>query len=402
MADQEILAGIGEIAEDDGTLGLTVYGNIGGNMQTVLSYTSTGQAQETLAWLTGGFTGTEGPQGPEPTGIEIAQLWNNGGTLGLNIYGDVDGTLQPVFTSGDMNQGSGALAWLTGNFTGTGNDFTEIAQLWDNDGTLGLVVYGSPGGNPQAVFAQPYLGQGSGALAFLAGNFTGSATTEIAQLWDDNGNLGLIVYGYAGNGTLEALVAYPDMGQGSNALAFLVGNFTGSGATEIAQLWDNNGTLGLIVYGIAGGTLQTLVSQPDMGQGSGALTFLPGYFTGSGTTTQIAQPWDNNGTLEMIVYGYAGNGSMETVYAAPMNQPSSALAFLTGNFIGSGTTQIAQARNNNGALQLLVYGDIGNGGLSTLFSNDVSQVPFAQAWLTGDFSGNGNTQILQPWMTVFG
>ena len=129
---------------------------------------------------------------------------------------------------------------------------------------------------------------------------------------------------------------------------------------------------------------------------------MAGYFTGSGTTTQIAQPWDNNGTLEMIVYGNVGNGNLGTVYAAPMNQGSSALAFLTGNFIGSGYTQIGQARNNNGALQLLVYGDIGNGGLSTVFSNDISQVPFALAWVTGDFTGTGNTQILQPWITAFG
>ena len=401
MKDQEMLAGSGEIAEDNGTLGLTVYGNVGADMQTVLSYTGTGQVQSSVAWLTGGFTGTEGPQGPEPAGIEIAQLWVDNGALGLNIYGDVGGTLQPVFTSGDMGQGSGALAWLTGNFTGTGNDFTEIAQLWDDNGALGLIIYGSPGGNPQAVFAQPDMGQSSGAVAFLAGNFTGSATTEIAQLWNNNGALGLIVYGMSG-GTLQTLVTYPDMGQGSSALAFLVGDFTGSGATEIAQLWDNNGVLGLIVYSVANGILATPVAQPDMGQGSGALAFLTGYFTGAGTTTQIAQPWDNNGTLEMIVYGNVGDGNLGTVYAAPMNQPSSALAFLTGNFIGSGYTQIAQARNNNGALQLLVYGDIGNGGLSTVFSNDISQVPFALAWVTGDFTGTGNTQILQPSMAVLG
>ena len=401
MKDQEMLAGSGEIAEDNGTLGLTVYGNVGADMQTVLSYSATGQVQSSVAWLTGGFTGTEGPQGPEPAGIEIAQLWDDNGALGLNIYGDVGGTLQPVFTSGDMGQGSGALAWLTGNFTGTGNDFTEIAQLWNNSGALGLIIYGSPGGNPQAVFAQPDMGQGSSALAFLAGNFTGSATTEIAQLWDNNGVLGLIVYGMSG-GALQTLVTYPNMGQGSSALAFLAGDFTGSGATEIAQLWDNNGILGLIVYSVANGILATPVAQPDMGQGSGAVAFLTGYFTGAGTTTQIAQPWDNNGTLEMIVYGNVGDGNLGTVYAAPMNQPSSALAFLTGNFIGSGYTQIAQARNNNGALQLLVYGDIGNGGLSTVFSNDISQVPFALAWVTGDFTGTGNTQILQPSIAVLG
>ena len=138
-----------------------------------------------------------------------------------------------------------------------------------------------------------------------------------------------------------------------------------------------------------------------MGQGSGALAFLTGNFTGSGTT-EIAQPWDNNGTLEMIVYGIGNDGTLETVYASPMHQGSSALAFLTGNFIGSGSTQIAQTRDNNGSLQLLIYGDVGDGGLSTVFSNDISQIPFALAWVTGDFTGTGNTQILQPWIRVFG
>ena len=395
MADQEILVGPEETAEDSGTLGLNIYGNVGGNVQSVLSYTATGQVPGSLAWLTGNFTGTEN------MGIQIAQPWDNNGTLGLNIYGNVGGALQPVFTSSDMGQGSGALAWLTGNFTGTGNDFTEIAQLWDDGGILGLIVYGSPAGSPQALFANPNMSQGLSALAFLAGNFTGSGTTEIAQLWDNNGTLGLIVYGI-GNDTLETVFANPNMSQGLSALAFLVGDFTGSGATEIAQLWDNNGILGLIVYGIGDDTLEAVYTNPNMGQGSGALAFLPGYFTGAGTTTEIAQTWDNNGTLEMIVYGNVGNGNLGTVYASPMYQGSSALAFLTGNFIGSGYTQIAQTRDNNGALQLLIYGNIGNGSLSTVFSNDISQIPNALAWVTGDFTGTGNTQILQPWARALG
>ena len=117
-----------------------------------------------------------------------------------------------------------------------------------------------------------------------------------------------------------------------------------AGPAEIAEV---NGTLGLNIYGNVGGTLQPVFASSDMGQASSALAFLPGNFTGSGATTQIAQPWDNNGTLEMIIYG-----------------------------------------------------DIGNNGLSTVFSNDISQIPFALAWVTGDFTGSGNTQILQPWMRV--
>jgi hypothetical protein len=280
MTDQKILAGPGEIAADSGILGLLVYGNVEGNMQTVLSYTDAGEVPDALAWLAGDFTGSGS--------AEIALLWDNGGTLGLTVYGDVGGTLQAVFASADMGQGSGALAWLAGDFTGSGS--TEIAQPWDNGGTLGLIVYGNAGGTIQAVFASA------------------------------------------------------DMGQGSSALAWLAGDFTGSGSTEIAQ------------------------------------------------------PWDNGGTLEMIVYGNAG-GTLQTVYASPMNQPSSALAWLTGNFIGGGNAQIAQPRDNGGTLQLIVYADV-TGTLATVFDNNVGQGPAAGAWLTGDFTGSGNTQIAQAWIRV--
>ena len=167
MTDQEILAGPKETAEDSVILGLNVYGDVGGNVQTVLSYTATDQVPGALAWLTGIFTGTEN------MGIQIAQLWDNTGTLGLNVYGNVGGTLQPVFTSSDMNQGSGALAWLTGNFIGTGNDFTEIAQPWDNNGTLEMIIYGIGNDISQIPFA----------LAWVTGDFTGTDNTQILQPW---------------------------------------------------------------------------------------------------------------------------------------------------------------------------------------------------------------------------
>ena len=53
------------------------------------------------------------------------------------------------------------------------------------------------------------------------------------------------------------------------------------------------GRLGLIVYGDVNGSLKKVWGTSNIGEGSGALTFLTGDFTGSGKT-QIAQPWDNN------------------------------------------------------------------------------------------------------------
>ena len=139
----------------------------------------------------------------------------------------------------DLGQGTGAVAWLTGDFFGRGS--TQIVQLWDNDGTLGAVVYGCVNGTAETLFGSSDLGQGSGAVAWLTGNFTPSGNLEIAQLWDNDGTLSVFFY-VAGNGnaTLQLDPFHGgNLGQGPGALAWLTGDFTGSGLTEIAQPWES-------------------------------------------------------------------------------------------------------------------------------------------------------------------
>jgi hypothetical protein len=328
MTDQQIVAGRGENAEASGTLGLNFYGLYGVHVQTVASIADVGQGSGAVAWLAGNFVG--------PGGDAIAQLWDNNGNLGLNVY-DVGSGLQGTFSTADVGQGSGAVAWLAGNFLGGSLD--QIAQLWDNGGNLGLNLYGPQGTR----FSFPDLGQGSGAVAWLGGDFTGSGSHEIAQLWDNGGTLGLNVYGMAG-GTVQTLIASSDLGQGSGAVAWLTGDFFPSALMQIAQLWDNNGTLGLNVYEVGNGYAQTMFASSDMGEGSGAVAWLAGNFSES-LSTQIAQLWDNDGTLSLMIYDYNDvNYTLEidAFRGGNLGQGPGALAWLTGDFTGSGLTQIAQ------------------------------------------------------------
>ena len=89
---------------------------------------------------------------------DIAQA---SGTLGLNIYAEVEfrDVLQTCFSSSDLGEGPGAVAWLAGSFFG-GDD--AIAQLWDNNGRLGLNLYAVTA----TLLSFPDLGQGSGAVAW--------------------------------------------------------------------------------------------------------------------------------------------------------------------------------------------------------------------------------------------
>jgi len=334
MTDQQILAGPGEITEDSKSLGLNMYAYLDdGTLQTVFSSPDMGQGPGAVAWLTGNFSGPAGA-------MQIAQLWDNG-NLGVIGYGIVGETPKTVFESPDLGQGSGALAFLAGDFTGSGR--TEIGQVWEDNGNLGLIVYGYVNGTLQTVYSN-VIGFKPDALAFLTGDFLGFGNTQIAQLRDDNGTLELLIYGST-EGTPQ-LYTDLDMDQGPAALAFLTGNFTGSGHTEIAQLWNNNGNLGLIIYGTVNGTPQTVDSDTDLFEGSGALAFLAGDFTRSGYT-QIAQPWDNNGNLGLIVYGNDGLSVVAVSSSPDLGQGSGALAWLAGTFVGpAGPAVIAQPWDN--------------------------------------------------------
>jgi hypothetical protein len=388
MTDQEIIAGRGENAEASGTLGLNFYGlSSDGNVQTVFSSADMGQGSGAVAWLAGDFVGAS------IDFHQIAQLWDNGGTLGLNIYAPF--IEKALFSFPDLGQGSGAVAWLAGNFFGGSTD--AIAQLWDNGGNLGLNVYQMAGGSLRTVIASSDLGQGSGAVAWLTGDFTGSGHTEIAQLWDNGGNLGLNVYGMAG-GTVQTLFESSDLGQGSGAVAWLTGDFSDVGTTEIAQLWDDNGTLALTVYRYEQGTVVAPVGN-DLGQGLGAVAWLTGDFFDRGST-QIVQLWDNDGTLGAVVYGVV-NGTAETLFgSSDLGQGSGAVAWLTGHFSSSDFLDIAQLWDNDGTLSVLFYADgnrNGNLGRDPFHGGNLGQGPGALAWLTGDFTASGLTAIAQPW-----
>jgi hypothetical protein len=390
MTDQEIIADGGEIAEASGALGLILYGDTEfiGDLQTIFSSANMGQGPGAVAWLAGAFSGA---------GIgEVAQLWDNNGHLAVNVYG-VARADAPLFRNPDLGQGTGAVTWLTGDFTGSGND--EIAQLWDNNGHLALIVYGFVGDTMQTVLDVHDLGQGPGAVDWLTGNFTGSGRTEIAQLWDNNGNLGLNVYGIVGD-TVQTMYESSNVGQGSGALAWLTGDFTGSGITQIAQLWDNNGNLAVNIYGPLG----TLVTFRDLGEGPGAVAWLTGDFTGSGRT-EIAQLWDNNGNLGAVIYGFVGSTGSILFDSSDLGQGSGALTFLAGNFTLSGKfggpagTEIAQLWDHNGILSAIIHYYDGNTLVTAPFTGDLGQGTGALAWLTGDFTLSGHTQIAQPWAT---
>src|SRR5579862_3270046 len=92
-----------------------------------------------------------------------------------------------------------AIQWLIGDVNGDG--FDELIQLWDNGGRLGVNIYGwttDPTGrvvlrNPNenlTLYGTDDIGQGYSGV-FLVGDINGDGSDELIQLWDNNGRLAM-------------------------------------------------------------------------------------------------------------------------------------------------------------------------------------------------------------------
>jgi hypothetical protein len=208
-----------------------------------------------------------------------------------------------IWSNPTMGQGSSAVSWLVGDINGDGR--AEIIQQF-NDGNLGTVVYGRKAGRGSIIplFSNNNMGQPPEGN-WLIGDINGDGAAEIVQLRNDGGTLVITIYSWAANGVVSTLWE-SSVGQGSPALSWLIGDVNGDGRAEICQPWANGGRLGMNIYAwdIARSTLTTTWSIGDMGQGSGAESWLIGDLDGNGRA-EIIQEWSNNGQLATIVYGYS-------------------------------------------------------------------------------------------------
>jgi uncharacterized protein YodC (DUF2158 family) len=262
-----------------------------------------------------------------------------------------------------------------------GDGKTQIVQPWDNNGRLGMIVYSPQAdGSYAARWGTQDIGQGSGALAWLPVTMNGDGKTQIVQPWDNNGRLGMIVYSPQADGSYAVRWGTQDIGQGSGALAWLPVTMNGDGKTQIVQPWDNNGRLGMIVYSPqADGSYAARWGTQDIGQGSGALAWLPVTMNGDGKT-HIVQPWNNAPAQPSIppIPGVIGLPILTTDYQntdADISQPEAAEGVCVGKrWLAGGTTpsyEWMQVYNQTGKNREYEQNVVGLSGLA-LFPPDVA------------------------------
>jgi hypothetical protein len=288
--------------------------------------------------------------------------------------------------------GSGTMGYYAGDVNGDGN--SDVIQPWNNNGTLAILAHNNAGTNSALICNQTMWGAGSGNLGFVGADVNGDGRTDLVQAWRNGNSMALTVF--TSNGTSFTRTWDGTMPSGYQNMKLLPVDYDGDGKTDIAHIWNNNGSVGIIIYR-SNGSAYSLSASTTLNSGASNIGFIPADYDGDGRT-DILQFWNNNNSLGVGVFRSSGSNYSVT-WSAVMPQGSPNVGFVPVDYDGDSRMDFVQGWSNGGSLNLLLYRSSGSGynfvrniptrhgaynlGLVPQKRAGIAKTGFFQAWANG-------------------
>ena len=334
------------------------------------------------------------PVGDGPLGAVTADLTHDGHvdiiTANSNsndisvLLGNGDGTFG---TARSFPAGVGPIAVVVGDFNGDGRLDVAVADSGDNGGPgQGVsILFGNGDGTFQAPI---YYAAGTNPSSIVAGDFTGNGVLDLAVANLDSDNVSILLGdGHGGFRTLPP-IALGDQARGPSSIT--VGNFTGDGVLDLAVL-DPGADSVSILQGDGLGTFQPLPPIPLHDPNDIPQAFVAGDFTGDGVDdlAVVSEGFGEPDHVSIII----GNGQKTYDVLPPISLGTGLIpsSIITGHFFGGGPLDLAVADHYSDSISLL-QGD-GRGGFHVRPALDLGTGGSPTAITTGDFTGNGATDL---------
>jgi hypothetical protein len=255
--------------------------------------------------------------------------------------------------SSTSSAGLGSLGYYSGDVNGDGN--SDVIQPWNNNGTLAIIAHDITPTPTSFLINQTMWGNGSTSLGFIPADANGDGKTDLVQAWKNGTKLALTLF--TSNGSSFTQTWNTTTGSGYQSIALLPVDYDGDGKTDIAHLWNNGGNVGIIIYR-SNGSSYSQAASTTVASGTSNMGFIPADYDGDGKT-DIIQTWDNSGSVGLAVFRSSGS-NYSVAWSGVMSQGSPNVGFTPVDYDGDGKTDLVQGWNNGNKLNFIVYRSSGS------------------------------------------
>jgi hypothetical protein len=288
----------------------------------------------------------------------------------------------------------------------------------DNRSDFALVTPGNASGQPGEIY--PFLSAGDGTFTQLSPQqfpFVANSPASFDVIQGDFKDNGLTDFAIVSGDTIRAFLSNgngnfsehtqtiaQNFGTPPSNWTPITGDFTGNGKTDFAMvtgdtsgntvytyLSNGDGTFSVVEQSIYGdlGAPPSAYWSPIIGDFNGDGKTDVSFITGSSSGNQVAT-WLSNGDGTFSTVG-------QTIYGDLGSPPSALWTPVTGDFNGDGMTDVSFVTGGGSGNQVATWLSNGDGTFRTVgqtIYGDLGSPPSA-LWtpVTGDFIGNGNTDV---------
>jgi hypothetical protein len=286
------------------------------------------------------------------------------------------------------NSGSSQQRFLTGDFNGDAKaDVFQAYRGWASIPVCRSTGAGWSCSNPAATI----YNSGSGEQQFLTGDFDDDGKTDVFQTYRGWGSIPACRSTGAGWSCSNPVAAIYN--SGSSEQRFLTGDFNDDGRTDVFQTYRGWGSIPVCRSTGAGWSCSNLPATIH-NSGSGEQQFSTGDFNDDGKT-DVFQTYRGWGSIPVCRSTGAG-WSCSNLPATIHNSGSSEQQFLTGDFNGDGKTDVFQTYRGWGSIPVCRSTGAGwscSNLPATIYNSGSSE----QRFLAADVNGDGLTDIVQTY-----
>jgi hypothetical protein len=281
----------------------------------------------------------------------------------------------------------------------------DFIQHWRGWGSLPTCRYTSGGtfscSNPSATL---YDG-GDPAQEFLAGDFNGDGRTDTIQAYRKWGSIPTCLAtsggGWSCSNPVATIYQHAD---DTDEQRFLVGSFDNDNRSDVIQVYRKWSTIPLCRATGTGGWSCNNAPATIYDSGSSEQQFLTGEVDGNlnGMYTDVLQTYRGWGSIPVCRADGNGGWSCSNPAATIYNSGSYEQRFATGDFNGDGKADVIQTFRGWGSIPTcLASGSFLSGFTGWVCNNAPATIynsgSFEQQFLTGDFNGDGKTDVVQTY-----